>query len=111
MITGEVQTKADELFAQGVTSVNKVAIALKVDWKTAKRFKDEWEAKHGIVRALSTTVEAVSEEEDVQAWEVSLSVPTARIDDMLLAFTRDEKLDAIQFVIQQRIDATLQPAT
>jgi hypothetical protein len=43
-------------------------------------------------------------------WEISLKVPAGRVEDIFRAFTEDEKILAVQNVLQSRMDAALAPA-
>jgi hypothetical protein len=115
----EVQEKAFELFAQG-KSVNAVASELfNGNWLKAKKAKDAWDATQG--RGASSVLATApvhkshairkagkpKKEEVPEDWDLTITVPTARLDEILQALAPVEKATAIQNVLQARIDAAL----
>ena len=107
----EREAKARAMFAEGA-SVNAVAFACyRGYWPPAKRLKDEIDGvaparaekkqkKGAIVPKLKAEIEAEN-----LAWDLTLQLPTDRLDSTFLLFTPEEKANAIQAVLQARLDA------
>ena len=84
-------------------SVGEVAKALGISWYKAKKLKPEGtpDAKP------ATRARTDAELETPQDYEVTITVPTARFDDLFAAFTDVEKATAIQYILQCRMDELL----
>ncbi len=84
-------------------SVGEVAKALGISWYKAKKLKPD-----GIQNAKpGRRAQADAEEEAPEDYEVTITVPTARFDDLFAAFTDVEKATAIQYILQCRMDEAL----
>lgn len=100
-ITEHQRARAFELFSQGV-STNGVAKELfKRYWLPAKKLRDEWDAQQGGAVAGPAPENAAAPE----IWDVTLQLPTERIDQIIAGFTVQEKADAIVAVLQARLNA------
>jgi hypothetical protein len=93
-ITAEQREKAAHMYSEGA-SVNKVANELKIGWITAKALQPDGNDDEDTEQAL--------------AWDLNLQIPEDRADDIFSAFTVQEKMDAIQFTLQGRMDDILKP--
>jgi hypothetical protein len=92
-----------ERFESGA-SINNVAEELfKRNWAAAKKLHDElYPAKRKAPRKPEPE-ETVESDPDV--WDLTLQVPTAQMDQILMRFTLQEKADAISTVLQARLGA------
>jgi hypothetical protein len=119
--------RAGVLFAKG-ESVTAVSIAIGVSWPTAKKLQERWlkspeqksEEITPVPPAVATkepepdravaiepaALEATDEEAD--SWDIPITIPVNRVNDIFRAFTIEEKFAAIQHVIQSRMDAALE---
>ena len=55
-----------------------------------------------------STPEADAAPADGEIWDVAIRVPAARIEDIFHAFTEQEQINAIQRVLQDRMDSILE---
>jgi transposase len=111
-----IHVEAERMFREG-KSVNAVAAELKTTWWEAHKMKRAFERENGIVvkpkrkPAKKKAAEPEVEVEEVpENWDVSISVPSARLNDIFDAFSAQEKADAIAGVLQSRINAALEAA-
>jgi hypothetical protein len=100
------QDQAFAMFDRG-DRVNTVAKALyKGNWGAAKKVKAAWDAARG---GATSKPEADTSEADGQDWEVAVTVPGGRIKDIFHAFSEQEQINAIQRVLQDRLNLILDP--
>ena len=84
-------------------SVGEVAKALGISWYKAKKLKPD-----GTPAATpATRAQVVAEEEAPEGYEVTITVPTARFDELFATLTDVEKATAIQYILQCRMDELL----
>lgn len=62
------------------------------------------------VRVIPTTDTTEAEVEEPEAWDLSIRIPTDRVDDIFATFTLQEKMNAVATVMQARMDAALEEA-
>jgi hypothetical protein len=110
----EQEARAREMFAQG-DSVNKVATTLGITWQAARKIQGPPAEKAGKKRGRKKSSNGavavhLKEEEVPEAWDLALTLPTSRMDDIFAEFTAQEKADAIAAVLQARLDALITPA-
>lgn len=110
-----MHVEAEQMFRDG-KSINAVAAELKTTWWEAKKLKREFDAANGLVakpkrklakKKAEPEAEVEAEPED---WDVSIRLPSVRLNDIFAAFSTQEKADAIAGVLQSRIDAALEAA-
>lgn len=110
-----MHVEAERMFREG-KSINAVAAELKTTWWEAKKMKCEFDTANGLVAkpkrkpAEKKAEPEVEAEEEPENWDVSISVPSARLNDIFGAFSPQEKADAIAGVLQSRINAVLEAA-
>jgi len=107
--------RAAELFAQ-LGSVNGVAKAMEIDWVKAKKLLgDLVPSKTGGGKrkskprknALAVREAEPADDAEPEELELTLRLPTERVDAMLASFTPQEKYDAVATILQQRLNAAL----
>jgi hypothetical protein len=107
--------EAERMFREG-KSVNAVAAELKTTWWEAHKMKRAFERENGIVAkpkrkpAKKKAEPEVEVEAEPENWDVLISVPSARLNDIFDAFSAQEKADAIAGVLQSRINAAPEAA-
>jgi hypothetical protein len=104
MSTSETQkSRAFELFIEGRT-VNAAAALLNIPWSRSKKFWNEWEKRHTEEKPDPEPGDGTSE-----AWEITLRVAPEDLDRILNAATEAEKSSAVQYLLQARLNAILEP--
>ena len=84
--------QAREMFDQGY-SIRNVADRLSVDFATARGWKNDYEAakerRKDPAPEGATPIQAVgdSPSEEPEVWDITLQVPTAKLDDILSTFS------------------------
>ncbi len=93
--------KAFELFDQDATT-NQVATQLfNKNHSKAKKLREAYDARMEPV----PDAEPPDGEAEPEAWDVTLQVPVARMDEIMARFSAQEKAEAISAVLQARLIA------
>jgi hypothetical protein len=119
----DLKMRAAEMFAAG-KSVNAVATALfKRDWARAKKLHVAWLAEQGggaEPAAAPKKRRGRPKKEDPcrgcaptdypvpEVWDVTLEVPSAKVDLVFAQFTPQEKASAVAMVLQERFAVLLE---
>ncbi len=108
--------RATPLFNKGL-KVSQVMTQLNVTRHTGDQLKRQWEAAGGVVQEKKQPIthddtggddsQKDDTEEEPEDYELSLTVPIDRVDDIFAAFTIAEKMAAIASVLQERLDEIL----
>jgi hypothetical protein len=108
------EARAAELFAAG-ESVNGVAKALGITWAAAKKLQQDGgtspetapKRRGGRKKAEAEAVEETADEELPEIWDLQVEVPRRKTALLFAQFDANEQAQAVQFVLQQRMDALL----
>ena len=107
----DVREKAFAMFREG-KSTNAVAGALfKKYWIPAKALKDEFLAQGGQVEKPAKEAgkkrggkKSAEVESETDAYDLKINVPVGRAEAIFETFTDQEKMTAVQSVLQSRVD-------
>ena len=105
----EKRAKAEELLLAG-KSVNSAAKAAGINWGQANTIRLSLIAEGKLENPASEDDEQPADDGETTLWDLSIQVPEDRADDILLALPLQEKMNAIAYVLQQRMDELLTPA-
>ena len=94
--------QANELYAQGA-SISAVAKAIGCTWYEAKKLQP------GLLhKAKSDPEPELKKSDEPEFWDLTLTVPATQLDNVFATFTASEKAQAVNAVLQGRMDLALE---
>lgn len=100
-----VKAEAAEMYANGA-AVNAVSKKLGITWWEAKKLQPGGAAVQK-PKAPKKKPAPEPEEEEIATWDLTLQLPSERLDEVFATFTAKEKASAIGSVLQNRMDEAL----